>query len=145
MCFPIQEGGFTLLETVLTLLYFLILISLSPVILQSFFQKSSPESTHPIEVELFYQELFLDVTMATNLQKHEKGFSFDTPTQERVSYEKYKELIRRLVLGQGHDVRLQRIQMIEIEENPHYLKVKVRGKEGETYERTFLRFLTPAE
>jgi len=138
MCTVLQQKGFTLIETVLTFFYFILLVSFFPVLVTSLFEPVRTTSMEPIEVQLFFHELYTDLSIASNVSITRNGFIFDTPYQQRVSYDMYHHLIRRQVQGKGHDVRLQHVSSMDIKQTAYYLTVKVTGKDGEEYEKTFL-------
>src|SRR5699024_8950715 len=128
-----SEEGFTLISTLISLS--LILVSL-PLMYHLVYEVNSIS-----KFELF-PYIFI-VFIEDNIHKLEQmiakdnGLHFYLPNDEIAVVEHYGELIRRKVDNRGHEIYLRDVTNFQTENLEHGVKISIKLKNGEKYEKTF--------
>lgn len=129
-----NEHGFTLYETIFSLFVLSIVIFLIPLII-SYFKHPHHEKLHPKEVELFFIQISREIHRAKSAYVENGDLIVILQNDDIASYELYKNLLRRRVNKQGHEVLLQNIQSVHFEANEKLVSIQIRGKQTRTFER----------
>lgn len=137
-----NDRGFTLIEAMLALLFLAILTACFPLWLHVIDHPEKKQTIVPMEAELFFQEIGLEVREATQINTDFGKLILKKYSGEAVSYEIYKKgsYIRRKVDDQGNERVLQNVKEVDFNLAGKGVKVTVTGLKGETYERAFSQF-----
>ncbi|MFF3022758.1 competence type IV pilus minor pilin ComGF [Gottfriedia sp. NPDC057948] len=138
-----NEKGFTLLETLFSLVLFLMIISISTSSIKSFVKRNySYESVNRLELDNFIKEVQKEANKSIGFTVHSDLLLFEEFNQVTVSYRKYATIIRRQRLGLGHEIVLQNIRDIKFEQiSERQILVKVIDLNGGIYEKTIRMFI----
>lgn len=128
-----HEQGFTLVSTLISLS--LVLISL-PLIYELLYEvkKISKLEITPYKFMLFIKE---DIHRSEQLIAKDNKLYFYLSTDEVAVIEQYGDLIRRRVDNRGHEIYLRDIVKFETDNLDYGVKVTIRLKDGEKYEKVF--------
>lgn len=139
----LNERGFTLLETLFSLVLFLMIISISTSSLKSFVKRNySYESVNRLELDNFIKEVQKEANMSISFTVHPDLLLFEEFNQVTISYRKYATIIRRQRLGLGHEIVLQNIKDIKfVQISERQILVKVIDLNGGIYEKTIRIFI----
>ncbi|ODG91331.1 hypothetical protein BED47_06630 [Gottfriedia luciferensis] len=138
-----NEKGFTLLETLFSLVLFLMIISISTSSIKSFVKRNySYESVNRLELDNFIKEVQKEANKSISFTVHSELLLFEEFNQVSTSYRKYATIIRRQRLGLGHEIVLQKIRDIKFEQiSERQILVKIIDLNGGTYEKTIRLFI----
>jgi len=138
-----NDKGFTLLETIFSLVLFLMIISISTSSIKSFVKRNySYESVNRLELDNFIKEVQKEANKSISFTVHSDLLLFEEFNQVTISYRKYATIIRRQRLGLGHEIVLQNIRDIKFEQiNERQILVKVIDLNGGIYEKTIRLFI----
>ena len=138
-----NEKGFTLLETLFSLVLFLMIISISTSSIKSFVKRNySYESVNRLELDNFIKEVQKEANKSIGFTVHSDLLLFEEFNQVTISYRKYATIIRRQRLGLGHEIVLQNIRDIKFEQiSERQILVKVIDLNGGIYEKTIRMFI----
>ncbi|PGZ91996.1 MULTISPECIES: competence type IV pilus minor pilin ComGF [unclassified Bacillus (in: firmicutes)] len=138
-----NEKGFTLLETLFSLVLFLMIISISTSSIKSFVKRNySYESVNRLELDNFIKEVQKEANKSISFTVHSELLLFEEFNQVSTSYRKYATIIRRQRLGLGHEIVLQNIRDIKFEQiSERQILVKIIDLNGGTYEKTIRLFI----
>ena len=138
-----NEKGFTLLETLFSLVLFLMIISISTSSIKSFVQRNySYKSVNKLELDNFIKEVQKEANKSISFTVHSDLLLFEEFNQVTISYRKYATIIRRQRLGLGHEIVLQNIRDIKFEQiSERQILVKVIDLNGGIYEKTIRIFI----
>ncbi|PFH84821.1 competence type IV pilus minor pilin ComGF [Bacillus sp. AFS088145] len=138
-----NEKGFTLLETLFSLVLFLMIISISTSSIKSFVKRNySYESVNRLEFDNFIKEVQKEANKSISFTVHSDLLLFEEFNQVTISYRKYATIIRRQRLGLGHEIVLQNIRDIKFEQiSERQILVKVIDLNGGIYEKTIRMFI----
>ncbi len=138
-----NEKGFTLLETLFSLVLFLMIISISTSSIKSFVKRNySYESVNRLELDNFIKEVQKEANKSISFTVHSDLLLFEEFNQVTISYRKYATIIRRQKLGLGHEIVLQNIRDIKFEQiSERQILVKVIDLNGGIYEKTIRMFI----
>lgn len=138
-----NEKGFTLLETLFSLVLFLMIISISTSSLRSFIKRNySYESLNRLELDNFTKEVQKEANKSKSFTVHTELLLFEEFDQVTISYRKYATIVRRQRLGAGHEIVLQNIKDINfVQINERQILVKVIDLNGGVYEKTIRIFI----
>ncbi len=105
------QNGFTFLEVLLSLIITMMILSFVPLIYQEA-QKINQLSDLSDESEwLLFRKQFLDeIQHAHTVQISVDTISFINQEEKQITYQHYKDLLRRQVDGRGHEPVLQNVQ-----------------------------------
>jgi competence protein ComGF len=131
----IRNHGFTLLEMLMVLLVVLLVISFLPLLLDVHWLKEDPVNRfNRLEWQVFLQQLKNEIRESKQLESSGQILYVYKPTGERVSFEKYGQLIRRRVNSQGNEIVLQSLSDVQYELTNNGVRIIVITTEGERYE-----------
>ncbi|MEH7452206.1 competence type IV pilus minor pilin ComGF [Gottfriedia acidiceleris] len=138
-----NEKGFTLLETLFSLVLFLMIISISTSSIKSFVKRNySYESVNRLELDNFIKEVQKEANKSISFTVHSDLLLFEEFNQVTISYRKYATIIRRQRLGLGHEIVLQNIRDIKFEQiSERQILIKVIDLNGGIYEKTIRMFI----
>ncbi|MEH7399561.1 competence type IV pilus minor pilin ComGF [Gottfriedia acidiceleris] len=138
-----NEKGFTLLETLFSLVLFLMIISISTSSIKSFVKRNySYKSVNRLELDNFIKEVQKEANKSIGFTVHSDLLLFEEFNQVTISYRKYATIIRRQRLGLGHEIVLQNIRDIKFEQiSERQILVKVIDLNGGIYEKTIRMFI----
>ena len=128
-----KEAGFTLIETLLSLLAFMVMSSL---ILQMMIivtpSYSKVQSLNEMEWELFLLNIKREMKMSSSV--HITNHTLQYVVNEQViSIEPYQNLLRRKVNNQGHEVMLHKVGDFRVHQEGIFIVMKVRDQSGQLY------------
>ncbi|WP_167555255.1 competence type IV pilus minor pilin ComGF [Gottfriedia acidiceleris] len=138
-----DEKGFTLLETLFSLVLFLIIISISTSSLKSFVKRNyNYESLNRLELDNFIKEVQKEANKSISFTVYPDMLLFEEFNQVTTSYRKYATIIRRQRLGAGHEIVLQNISDIKfVQISQSQILVRVIDLNGGIYEKTIRVFI----
>lgn len=118
-----NERGFTLLEMLFGFSIFLILMSFIPLSLKLVASHSMFEArVQSLEWKVFVNQLKKEVRMSERMLNRSNQLVL-IKDGDTVSYERYRENIRRRVNMQGHEIVLQQVDTVQYEATPSGVKV----------------------
>lgn len=137
-----NEKGFTLLETLFSLVLFLMIISITTSSIKTFIKRNyKHESVNRLELDNFMKEVQKEANKSISYSVHSDILLFEEFKQVTVSYRKYATIIRRQRLGAGHEIVLQNIKDIKFIQIGHkQILIKVVDLNGGIYEKTIRVF-----
>ncbi|WP_260412253.1 competence type IV pilus minor pilin ComGF [Alkalihalobacillus sp. TS-13] len=124
-----HEGGFTLLEMIISLTIFLILAVLTPLMFSAIFSTSG-QPLHHQEISLFFEQADKELQGSISAEKRWDRLYLIQPDGNEISYEKYGDRIVRKVNGAGFEIILQDIQSFRTEHDQHSVELIVQAHEG---------------
>ncbi|MFB7140303.1 competence type IV pilus minor pilin ComGF [Gottfriedia sp. NPDC056225] len=138
----LDEKGFTLIETLFSLVLFLMIIAITTSSLKSFVKRNYRyESVNKLELDNFIKEVQKEVNISSSYKVYSDMLLFEDYTHVPITYRKYATFIRRQKLGTGHEIVLQNIRDIEYSQNyQSQILVKVVDLNGGIYEKTIRIF-----
>ncbi|WP_245690187.1 ComGF family competence protein [Sediminibacillus albus] len=86
---------------------------------------------------LFFQLMADEINQSKKVDILNNEITLEKFNKDTVTITRYKDVIRRQVLGAGHEILLRNIQQFDVEELPYGIKVKIVSLEGATYDKTF--------
>jgi competence protein ComGF len=129
-----KEGGFTLLEMLITFSLFLMIMSFLPVMIKmTKEQQVAAVSLSKLEWDIFLQQLTFEVREGYDVECNNQQLTFTNYGQQKVTYERYGQMIRRRVAGAGHEVLLQNISSVQFIRVNGGIVVQVRDLENRLY------------
>ncbi|WP_174613797.1 competence type IV pilus minor pilin ComGF [Virgibacillus ihumii] len=132
-----NEKGFTFISVLLMITVIFLTLPLI-----AFLTKSITYSTNydAMSVQQFFYFLRDDVIASTDvIMVHSEAISLHHYNDSIVTFEKYNDLIRRQVDGQGHEIFLREVQEVNFKKVRNGVHVFLMTKQGEQYEKT-IRF-----
>jgi competence protein ComGF len=141
-----QNSGFTLVEMLITLSGLLIIVSFMPMLLNiQWIKEHQSERFNRLEWQVFARQITSEVREAREVEIKQSAIYLYKFNGEKVSFEKYGNLIRRRVNGQGHEILLQSISAVQYKMEHDGIRVKVRTEQGKEYETFIMTFFQPKE
>lgn len=131
----INQKGFTLLSTLLTISILFITVPFL-----EYITKSLDYTTN--YTDLSYYQLFHfmrdDIIRSTDFAIDGQKLSLNTFSETTVGYEQYEDIIRRQVDGAGHEIFIQKnVANLSFEKISYGVKAIITTKDGEVYEKKF--------
>ncbi|WP_158095102.1 competence type IV pilus minor pilin ComGF [Gottfriedia luciferensis] len=138
-----NEQGFTLLETLFSLIIFIIIISITTSSLKSFVNRNNQfESVNKLEWDNFIKEVQKEANKSISFTIYSDMLIFEDSIHVTSSYRKYATIIRRQKLGTGHEIVLQNIRSIEFQQiSKKQIFIKVVDLKGGIYEKSIRLFI----
>ncbi len=100
--------------------------------------QKQPQSLQSEETALFFSMIGKEIREAGAVEIRNNALFITLSTGEVVSFTRYHSLIRKQVNGLGHEVWVQNIQEMKVEETEeHYVYVTLTDKEGKQAHRGF--------
>lgn len=130
----INQSGFTLLSMLLTISILFITIPFL-----EYITKSLSYTTNYVDLSAsqFFHFMHDDIIRSTAFTINDKIISLTAIDGTTVSYEKYHDIIRRQIDGQGHEVIIRNIQNLSFEKLAHGINTKIITTDGAVYEKKF--------
>jgi competence protein ComGF len=133
-----DKNGYTLVESLIAL-GVLIVTALVISLLLTHLQKH-PQSVQSEETALFFSMIGKEIREAATVEVKNNALFITLSTGEVISFTRYHSLIRKQVNGLGHEVWVQNIQEMKVEEiNGSFINVTLNDKEGNQVRRGFRR------
>lgn len=130
---PFNNKGVTLLEVLFSITIYMVIIMTIPSILKFINVEHKLPS---YEVELFYQQIGIDIREATHIEvHHEQTLLLYKPDGSVVKLEKYQNVIRRRVNNLGQEVLVQNIKSISFFIKNNGVEVVLMDREDNLYKR----------
>ncbi|MBM7701550.1 competence type IV pilus minor pilin ComGF [Metabacillus iocasae] len=121
-----NQKGFTLVEMLISFSFFLLIVSLIPLIVPIL---SKTNDSHlaltNIEWELFIAQLTFEYREAKEVKVDASKLTLFTFEDHTVTYERYQDKLRRRVNQSGHEVLLQNVQSVDYKREGHMLTVEL--------------------
>lgn len=131
------QRGFTLIEVILSLFFFMIIVSFVPLIIQFVPELRTVETVAEKEVRLFFNQLAMELREATTVTISDTTLFLSKPNGQTIAIEKYNNHLRRRVDRQGHDMFLQNISDVNYEYATNGIVVTITDHRGIEYRRRF--------
>lgn len=128
-----DEQGFTLVSLLLTLVIIAITMPIIIFLIQHLAVK--PNDNH-ISAHQFFTFLYNDTLSAEDVQIMNNKIYFILNDRETASIEQYNTIIRRQVLGKGHEIYLREIDDFRVISEEFGYQVNITMTNGEQYEKT---------
>ncbi|WP_077326961.1 competence type IV pilus minor pilin ComGF [Virgibacillus siamensis] len=130
----LNEKGFTFLSVLLAITVVFLTLPLIALITKSIDYSSNYDA---MSVQQFFYFLRDDVIASTMVESEQSDklilhYYDDTI----VTFEKYDDLIRRQVNGQGHEIYLREVQDVQFTASPNTIHVFITMKQGDQYEKS---------
>jgi competence protein ComGF len=125
-----NQDGFTLVESILTMMAAAMILSFYPLIIQAFKQMDHafmPEVNY--EWNLFLIEMRQEIMNSTGCTAGGTHLTL-TVNGESVTYEQYANSVRRRVENSGHEVVLQKVETVSFIPDPTGFNVLVTFQDG---------------
>lgn len=130
-----KNGGFTLLEVLVSFSIILILTAFFPLLLKSLSSLTEKGGgIHPLELEVFIQQATREVRNAKRVSVEGNVMVIINQADQRVTYEFFHKNVRRRVDGTGHELLLHGVESISFEEVRNGAIVNVKGKDDIVHE-----------
>jgi competence protein ComGF len=140
------NSGFTLVEMLITLSGLFIIVSFMPMLLNIHWLKEHPsERFNRLEWQVFVRQITSEIRETREMELKQSTIYLYKFNGEKVSFEKYGNLIRRRVNGQGHEILLQSISDVQYKLQHDGLLIKVMTEQGKAYEMFIMTFFQPKE
>lgn len=133
----LNEVGFTILETLMSLIIFMVIISITTSSLNSFLNRNQIQGTlNRLEWDNFINEVQKEVNTSIDQKVYNDMLIIEDSLQVTSSYRKYATIVRRQKLGTGHEIVLQNVSNIYFEKSGRYqISIKVVDLTGGVYEK----------
>ncbi|KUP05960.1 hypothetical protein Q73_09255 [Bacillus coahuilensis m2-6] len=131
-----NNHGFTLLETLVSFILFVMILQGLYLTLSSLHQIDTRLAVLPFEWSLFHQTLTNEVLQAESMNISPNKIEFIMDGQ-LVTYEKYGLNIRRKLNHKGHEIMLQRLESFTFQEIENGVTLTVHSQSGEFYSGNF--------
>lgn len=136
-----NERGYTLLNLLLSFLIYSIIISSLTMILHFLLANSQqPNDLKPYEWELFVIQLHREMKESRNITVTESALSFTNKQGQLVNINRYQNLIRRQIGGQGHEIFLLKVQSVSFKQESSGVRIHVVSEAGKDYSHMFRTF-----
>src|SRR5699024_3184082 len=129
----LSEEGFTLISTLISLS--LILVSLPLIYHLVYKVKYTYEFKLTSYKMIVINESYIHIS--EQMIAKDDGLHFYLPNDEVAVIEQYGKLIRRQVDNRGHEIYLRDVTNFETKNLEHGVKISIKLKNGEKYEKTF--------
>ena len=128
-----DEGGFTMISLLLTIVMIAVTMPIIIFLIQHLTVK--PNDNHIIAHQ-FFTFLYHDTLTAENVEIVNNKIYFTLNDHETASIEQYENLIRRRVLGKGHEIYIREIDTFNVFPETFGYRVNLKMTNGEEYEKT---------
>jgi competence protein ComGF len=133
--------GFTFIEMLVVMLILMTITSLFPLlftVLSEWIEE--PSKLHPFEWEVAVSQLTMELREAEEITIENGSLRLRNFNQDVILYERFGNLVRRRVNGQGHEVILQNVGAIELYYIADGIRMVVTGIDGKVYEKKIHRW-----
>jgi competence protein ComGF len=136
-----NERGYTLLNLLLSLFIYSIIISSLTTILHFLLSDSQHQNDlKPFEWELFIIQLHREMKEAENITVTESALSYTNKQGQLVNINRYQNLIRRQIGGQGHEIFLLKVQSVSFTQEGSGVRIHAVSEAGKDYSHMFRTF-----
>ncbi len=133
----VTKNGFTLIETIIALLIFVVLASFSPLFIKVIRPPAEP-AVRLEELQLFFTEIGKEIRSASSIRVANRQLLITNSDGETATYSQYGQIIRKQVKGLGHETWLQSIKRFEPSvTNGIEVHVNIQDISGKHYDRKF--------
>lgn len=140
-CYENNEHGYTFLNLILSFFIYSIIISSLTIILHFLLSHSQhPNDLKPYEWELFVIQLHKELKEANNLVVDKTEVTLLNKQGQLISINHYQNLIRRQVVGKGHEIFLLKVKSVTFQQVPSGVQISVVSEAGKNYSYTFRSF-----
>jgi competence protein ComGF len=94
----------------------------------------------PFEWELFVIQLHSELKEASNITVNNSEVTFTNKQGQFVSIHQYQHLIRRQVIGKGHEIFLFKVKSVDFIQDHSGVRISVISEAGKNYNYTFRSF-----
>lgn len=121
----------------------MIIMSITTSSLSAFVKKNHNQgSLNLLEWDNFINEVQEEANTSSNQIVYSELLIFEDSFEVTSSYQKYADIVRRQVLGAGHEIVLQNISKITFKKNgKHQITIKVVDLNGNIYEKNIRLFI----
>lgn len=130
-----NDKGFTFLSALLTITILFITLPFTTYLVKGINFTSNYEE---LSLQQFYYFLRDDVIKSTELIVEPTKVTLQNYDGSLVTIEKYQNLIRRQIDGQGHEIYLRNIQEALFTNTSNGFRVSITSTQGEQYEKTII-------
>ena len=130
-----NQKGFTLLSLLLTISIVFITVPFL-----EYITKSLDYTTNYIDLSYYQLFHFMrdDIIRSTDYSIDGRTLSLNTIAGTTVSYDQYKDIVRRQVDGAGHEIFIQKnVADLSFEKLSYGVKAIITTEDGEVYEKKF--------
>ncbi|WP_078413749.1 competence type IV pilus minor pilin ComGF [Priestia abyssalis] len=129
-----KEAGYTLLEMLISFSLFLMMMSFVPIIIKMTKEhQETSVSLSTLEWDLFVQQLTSEIRTGHQVECSHQKLTFVNDSHQTVTYEKYGNMIRRRVNGNGHEVALQNISSAQFIKVHQGVLIQIKDLESRLY------------
>ncbi|MEQ6375920.1 competence type IV pilus minor pilin ComGF [Bacillaceae bacterium S4-13-56] len=133
-----SEKGFSLIETLLSLMITLIIMTSLPFLYRLFFSLDDLNNNQTIEVHQLFEFIYFEIKGSQKTNITSTQLLITKPSGEIVSIEKYGDIVRRRVNFTGHEPLLYSISNLRFSKpSQHELSVLIVDKKGVSYEKSY--------
>lgn len=132
-----SEKAFTLLSM---LVMIAILFTTLPLLAYLISSTTYTTSYDEISTRQFFNFLNDELMLATDYSVSKNKLILDDLDGNKISFERYNNVILRKVDEEGHDIYLRDVQTIGFTDLLYGIHVEVTSLEGETYEKTIIHY-----
>lgn len=133
-----DKNGYTLVESIIALSVIFVTAFVIALLLTHL--QKHPQSVQSEEAALFFSMIGKEIREATTVEVKNNALFITLSTGEVISFTRYHSLIRKQVNGLGHEVWVQNIQEMKVEEiEGSFVKVTLTDKDGKQTRRGFRR------
>ena len=132
----IHSQGFTLLETLISLIIISLILILSFPLFRIIHDVNYYEELSVRQMFSFLQE---EVNRGREVAVISNTISITDAVHRKITIEQYQNLIRRRVNLSGHEVLLQNVEAIHLIDHSHYIRIKLQMEGGGVYQKNIHR------
>jgi competence protein ComGF len=127
-----NKKGFTLTETLISLIVILMIVILSYPL---FYALKNPSYDQELSARQLFSFIQKEVNLSRNTFVEENKLQIIDSRYRFVVIEQYQDKVRRQVGGTGHEALLSNVGFFTITDNGHNILVSVEMKGGEFYQK----------
>lgn len=129
-----KQSGFTILTMLIAMTIIIITLPILAYTTKSVVQESNYEE---LSIEQFFQFFRDDLIRAEDIRVNTNIVYFNTADERDASISQYNDLVRRQVVGKGHEIYLRDIKEITFSPLPYGIHIALVSLKGAHYEKTF--------
>lgn len=133
-----NNGGFTIVELLLSLSILFIIILVTPSVWSNI-NHYQPQ-TERFAVRQFFHGVTDEIQLHRVKEQDQNRIVINTTTNDQIILSKYYDTIRRQVNRTGHEILLRDVDLFTINYTDQYLLIKLTMKSGRSYEKVITLF-----